>query len=381
MVGITRERNSNPCRRPLVLCAGLAVTLLIAVGLLYEDNVQHQWLFLLNEANMALNEASDGLRGSSVDALPPRPAVKATPAPNIANLPLRDDILKQRIGADNVWDHLVSEGAAMIKQNKDPGVVLEVGMHRAKQCLQAAEAGLTAHCVEPSPGSFKTIQNRVNGVPPDALDRITLYNIAAGRTSQGTVPFVSEGSTGDHVGNFDAWNMEKKDPTNDTRNVIQVPAKRLDDLIAEAGIDRIFVAKIDTQGFEPAVFAGIEQSIQQNKAQFILTEFWPRGMDLLNDQPKDTCIAATVLDRLQAAGYTLYALPTMAHPKAPQGYGPGRYTAPLDNPAVYCRHFLDIEKQFPDPNYKFGYWADVLAVAPGVQLEAPVSQTGLALKG
>lgn len=39
--------------------------------------------------------------------------------------------------------------------------------------------------------------------------------------------------------------------------------------------------KIDTQGFEPLVFSGLKRAIQERRIDFIITEFWPKGMDLM----------------------------------------------------------------------------------------------------
>ena len=45
-----------------------------------------------------------------------------------------------------------------------------------------------------------------------------------------------------------------------------------------------------------------------------MTEFWPNGMGLLTG--RDKCGAAVgILTQLIDAGYTLYALPIVVHPK------------------------------------------------------------------
>lgn len=94
--------------------------------------------------------------------------------------------------------------------NKRIGVAMEVGMHRARQCSIAAKAGLEAHCFEPSPVSFERVKNQVQQESQEVQeDRVKLYNRAASETSEGTVDFKSSGGTGDHVGEFDLWRMEK----------------------------------------------------------------------------------------------------------------------------------------------------------------------------
>lgn len=196
------------------------------------------------------------------------------------------------------------------------------------------------------------------------------------------------------------WNMKKgampKDwPKKKIGKMVKVPSIQLDDLIYHHKVkpnsiegfdttsnvqdfDTVYALKVDTQGFEPSVFAGLKKSINEHKIQYIMTEFWPKGMGLMADQIDDPCpIATQMLDILNDAGYTLYALPTQAHPSA-WGYAPTLYhhvtnwkKRPLHNYREDCQHFLDFEKEWPNPDYHMGYWSDILAIAPGSELFLP----------
>jgi hypothetical protein len=86
-------------------------------------------------------------------------------------------------------------------------------------------------------------------------------------------------------------------------------------------------------------------------------------MDLLAEQP-NACVATRVLEQLVQAGYTLYALPVLAHPKAPTGHKTVIQSRPLHDFKANCQWYFDLEQQFPSQEYKMGYWSDVLAVAP-----------------
>jgi len=104
---------------------------------------------------------------------------------------IKNDLTGTFYNAEILWIKLVEE----IAKKKNPGIIIEVGMWSLLQCRQAAGAGLEAHCIEPSPRNFKGIQRRYNGLDADLKKRIHLYNVAAGSES-GTVPFLSDGSTG-----------------------------------------------------------------------------------------------------------------------------------------------------------------------------------------
>ncbi len=95
-------------------------------------------------------------------------------------------------------------------------------------------------------------------------------------------------------------------------------------------------------------------------------------MDLLADTYNE-CTGHKILDQLIMAGYTLYALNVESHPKAPlrsQSLQDEARTRPytVQNTKEYCNWFFQLEKKYANEEYKFGYWSDFLAVAPGVDL-------------
>ena len=152
---------------------------------------------------------------------------------------------------------LSNHATDIVGEHKNPGVAMEVGMHSANQCLEAAKAGLKAHCFEPSPTSFQRVKNQVEAQEMNIRKRVTIYNQAASSTSEGTIEFKSSGGTGDHVGGFDMWKMKASTDENDLKGeIVQVPQVRLDDVVS-LQTDGVFALKVDTQGFEPIVFSGL----------------------------------------------------------------------------------------------------------------------------
>lgn len=298
---------------------------------------------------------------------------------------LKDDLMRglARPFAADVWNALLEEGAPSLEEdgskNKPPPVAMEVGMHSIGQCMAAAKLGYEVHCFEPSPKSFRKVQRNpdVTGAGPELKARINLYNMAAGPRSHEMVPFTSGGSTGDHVGKSDMWAMHPESHAD--QNVVEVPTVALDDIVgALTGDDRtVFVAKVDTQGFEPGVMAGLATSLRDHKVRHVLFEYWPRGIEMLSSDAGATatttggrCAAAELLKTIAGYGYDLYAMPAESHPKS-RLYARNalreemKKTRPLDNVDDNCRWYFELEKRFPQDDYKMGYWSDVLAVAQG----------------
>jgi len=282
----------------------------------------------------------------------------------------------------DVWETLIKTSS--IDRQKKKQTVIEVGVHTPKQCIDAAELGYDTHCFEPSPPSYNRSEQKINNISSSARDRIHIYNKAVGATSGQTIPFHSTGGTGDHVGDYDMWNMKRQFVSQSAQDqkkrgtIVQVPTLRLDDFIAGDDIDGndVYLLKVDTQGFEPSIFLGLEKTFQDASVNYIIFEFWPRGMDLLSDTSNE-CTGHKILDQLIAAGYTLYALKVESHPKAPLT-GHSLHAEAETRPYVvqstkeYCKWFFELEKKYPskagEEEYKFGYWSDFLAVAPGVEL-------------
>lgn len=237
---------------------------------------------------------------------------------------LHDDILRsiddhklRPYGANQVWEDIIHKGESIMKSNnyKHHLTVLEVGAQNENQSLLAAKSKFHVHCVEPSPKSFKKIHqsilkklNQMRKISNSEVDHVRkfihLYNVAAGSKSGGTLDFYSTGGTGDHVGEFDMWNMKAGQlpdewPEDKRGEMIKVPSIQLDDIIYHHKVkpnklkglggtekenknsfetfDNVYALKVDTQGYEPHVFAGLTKSIQNHKIQYIMTEFWPKG--------------------------------------------------------------------------------------------------------
>jgi FkbM family methyltransferase len=119
------------------------------------------------------------------------------------------------------------------------------------------------------------------------------------------VPFVNEGKTGDHIGFVDYQSMRKLEEPKPGQDVANVVSKPLDSILANV-TEKVYLMKVDTQGFEPQVFSGLDQLLSGHRVQYVMTEFWPRGMDILVNKTNRECVGLEmVLGRLLHYGYTL----------------------------------------------------------------------------
>lgn len=308
--------------------------------------------------------------------------------------------------ADTLWSDLIQHGKSIMQSTNKPLTVIEVGVHNAKQCVMAAREKIHAHCFEPSPRSFQRIRDQIMNNKDvyrdkEVMKHLHLYNVAASDASGAELEFhTTNGSTGDHVGKIDMFHMKIGSmpdhfPEEKRGKIINVPTAKIDDFVLRnqmrpdsvdrigqkddlQEIDDIFAIKVDTQGFEPKVLAGMKESIEQHKFQHILLEYWPKGMELIASidgvSSKNKCdIAVDVLDMLFDADYKLYALPIHAHPaqilsKEDHRAITNREDQPLTDFRAYCMYLREkLETRLPVVECKVGTWSDVLAVAPNVR--------------
>jgi FkbM family methyltransferase len=263
-------------------------------------------------------------------------------------------------------------------------ISLFILQHSIRQCAQAALLGYRSHCFEPSPKSFQRITRQNASLDSSVSSLITLYNRAVGATTGEQLSFSGGGGTGDHVGEgLDVWAMTRTASSTIHKNnsssdkTVMVETIKLDDIILLH--KHVFVIKIDTQGFEPAVFAGLDKSLRAKRVSFVLFEYWPRGMDFMNNRDGQ-CIAASILKRLASYGYRLVALSVSAHPKAGREHGQYIDGRPMSGFQAHCMWYYELERLVLGnrTDYRMGYWSDILAVAPHVRqtLVGPVSPVG-----
>lgn len=83
---------------------------------------------------------------------------------------------------------------------------------------------------------------------------------------------------------------------------LDVEVIRIDDYLKSINTNRVDLIKIDVQGFEAEVIAGLEQTIRSSPKLILLSEFWPDGLRQAGADP------LKLLQSLQAWGLCLHSL-------------------------------------------------------------------------
>ena len=180
---------------------------------------------------------------------------------------------------------------AMFRRVLKPGqIVVDVG---ANVGLYTALAGLgigstgRVFAFEPEPESFQYLEK--------TIARNQLGNAVAVRAAatneDGEAPlFTSSSNRGDHR----LYESQLSDGCTTVRTV------RLDDYLGSMGVSSVDIVKIDVQGFEGHVIAGMEDTIRRSPGLFLLMEFWPAGLVAAGTDPLG------LLDRLGELGLSLH---------------------------------------------------------------------------
>ena len=95
------------------------------------------------------------------------------------------------------------------------------------------------------------------------------------------------------------------------RPKVTVNTVTLDALTRELGVAGVDVIKIDTQGAEGAVFAGMTDLLRSTPAPVIVMEFWPWGLVQAGGDPR------ALLDKISNSGFAIYELDGDHHTLVP----------------------------------------------------------------
>ncbi len=198
---------------------------------------------------------------------------------------------------NGTWEPAI---ASLFQRLIKPGMnVLEVGANLGFHTLLAAQqCGSEGHiwAFEGHPGTHQLLKRNIytNGyflfaetVPKLAHDHI------------GEVEFnICEGLPGSSsIGTFDDASQTRMEELGVQTRTISVPTTTVD---AELPPDvKIDVVKIDAEGSEPFVLAGMDGIIKRNPDIVMIVEFYPRNFNMTQTDP------AAFLEKLQSYGFIL----------------------------------------------------------------------------
>lgn len=223
--------------------------------------------------------------------------------------------------ADTLWNTLVTS-----HPNPRDTFVVEVGVADGTMCLKAANHGMNVFAIEPDVRYIKNplLKNHEN---------IRLIHAAA-YSKDGYIPF-SPGGTGGHI----------------SKEGSRVRSVTLDKLLRS--VQNIYIVKIDVQGYEWNVLKGMQKLLAHNRVQYVILEYWPRGILSATGNPNK------VLKLLNKFGYLLFDTQTLRLNKPKISYA-NSFRKPLyiQN---YHDWYINEDKKAKD---SFGSWTDIIAVAP-----------------
>jgi FkbM family methyltransferase len=143
--------------------------------------------------------------------------------------------------------------------------------------------------LEPDPESYQYLEQTIKA---NAVGNVQAFQIAAS-DSPATLPlFISKDNRGDNR----LYAPAEKRPQ------IEVKARPVDELLSENNINTVDFIKIDVQGYEPKVIAGLKKTITRSQNLTILMEFWPKGIAEAGGD------AEKFLEDLRKLGLTLFEL-------------------------------------------------------------------------
>ena len=143
--------------------------------------------------------------------------------------------------------------------------------------------------LEPDPESYSYLEKTIDA---NSAGNVKSFRVAASNAPANLPLFISKDNRGDN----------RLYASADKRSQVEVEARPIDELLTENNISTVDLIKIDVQGYEPKVIAGLSKTIARSPNLTILTEFWPKGITEAGGEAK------MFLDDLRKLGLTLYEL-------------------------------------------------------------------------
>tara|TARA_B100000029_G_scaffold164047_1_gene160129 strand:- start:255 stop:1088 length:834 start_codon:yes stop_codon:yes gene_type:complete len=185
-----------------------------------------------------------------------------------------------------------AETAFIQRTLKSGMTVLDVGANIGYYtALAARRVGPNGRVIalEPDPESYEFLQQTIAA---NEVGNVDSFQCAAAERKDSMTLYISHDNRGDN-------RLYEPDPR---WPKVTVPARPADDVLKEAGIDTIDFIKIDVQGFEASVIAGLKTTLDQSPNLTLITEFWPQGLRDAGSDPRD------YLKQLRAHGLQLHEL-------------------------------------------------------------------------
>ncbi len=151
-----------------------------------------------------------------------------------------------------------------------------IGFYTALACKRIGPSGKII-ALEPDPESHGFLKETIAA---NNATNVTAMPIAAAATRGRLKLFVSSDNRGDN-------RLYQPDASTAADwQAVEVETAPVDELLERLGVERVDFIKIDVQGAEGGVIAGLEQTIRRSPSLVLMTEFWPHGLRQAGTNPK-----------------------------------------------------------------------------------------------
>lgn len=221
----------------------------------------------------ALHDSGFAVRATALAIDPPLAAHTSEVESDVGPLLIHahDQVISPQLRETGTWEP--SEGAWLRSVIHPGDTVVDCGANVGYFSLLAARAtGSSGNvlAVEPEAGNLRLL--RAN-LWRNAADHVSVVPVAAS-DARGTVALRRNATnTGDHQSHAEAQPDD-----------VLVPCLALDELLEGMAVD---VIKIDTQGVDHLVVAGLRATLAANPGASLLVEFWLDGMTARSIAPSD----------------------------------------------------------------------------------------------
>lgn len=217
---------------------------------------------------------------------------------------------------------------ALLRRLLGPGMVfVDVGANIGYYAVLAGHrVGPTGKvlAVEPDPHNFRLLRRNIAA---NALGNVQAVRAALGDRDGVALLRCSSTNFGDHRIGCSA------DPNHATARPVELTT--FDKLVDRVGLGSIDVVKMDVQGYEHHVVAGMAGALAANRRIRILTEFWPHGIRCAGGDPEQ------FFGLFTRAGFRA-AVVTADGPGVPVGYADVLKRLPPFDPEHPDRSYINI---------------------------------------
>ncbi|MDP4198475.1 MAG: FkbM family methyltransferase [Bacteroidota bacterium] len=177
----------------------------------------------------------------------------------------------------------------IVRERLKPGMTVfdigaNIGYYVTLASICVGETGRVI-AFEPAPENLELLRRTVT---ENHLDNVTIVECAVGAEDGMATLALSPTNSGDHQLRGDTH-----------REGVVVPVRSIDSLIG-AGLPRPDAIIMDVQGSELDVLIGMKGLIDLHPPEFLMTEYWPRGLDARHPNG-----GATYLNTLLEAGFSI----------------------------------------------------------------------------